>query len=330
MKTKKLGNSDIIVSSQGLGCMGMSEFYGDSDKENAKQVISTAVDLGVNFFDTADMYGYGENEKLVGEAIDKLPNREKLVIATKCGIVRDKSQPGLREFNNSPEYIISSCSSSTERLGTYIDLYYLHRVVDDKQTLNHAMKAMATLLGQGKIRAVGLSEVSAENIKFAHACLLDLTDGKHGLSAIQTEYSLLSRDVEQNGALDTCHELGLSFVAYSPICRGLLSGEINSLDGLHSNDFRRNLPRFSGNNLDYNNQFTQSMSAIANDKHCTTAQLSLAWLTHQHDNVITLPGTKKLQYLQQNVAAVDITLTNDEYSHITSLSDKFIVKGDRY
>jgi aryl-alcohol dehydrogenase-like predicted oxidoreductase len=330
MEKMKLGNSDLKVSRQGLGCMGMSEFYGDANQAKAIEVIHEAIKLGVNFFDTADMYGFGENEVLVGKALADNDNREDIVLATKCGIVRNKSQPQLREFNNTPEYIISSCEQSSQRLNTHIDLYYLHRVVEDKSSVRNAMKAMAGLLAKGKIRAVGLSEVSAETILYAHECLLEFTNNKQGLSAVQTEYSLLTRDVEHNGVLAVCRQLGISFVAYSPICRGLLGGKINSLQHLANNDFRQNLPRFRGDNLDHNNQFIQSISAVARDKGCTTAQLSLAWLARHDANVIAIPGTKRMEYLKQNIAAVDINLSNEEYAQVASLSDKFFVKGDRY
>ncbi|ABE56459.1 aldo/keto reductase [Shewanella denitrificans OS217] len=330
MRKILLGNSDIQVSTQGLGCMGMSEFYGEAEPLNAYQVLKEAISLGVNFFDTADMYAYGENERLLSEILSQHPAREELIIATKCGIVRDKSQPTARHIDNSPEYIKASCDRSTLRLNTHIDLYYLHRVKDDKQSIKLAMQAMAELLSEGKIRAVGLSEVSAENILFAHDCLLTYTQGRQGLSAIQTEYSLLSRDVERNGVLDTCQQLGISFVAYSPICRGLLSGAIQSKDDLVVTDFRQNLPRFNQENLAHNNQFTQALAQLAQANNCTAAQLSLAWLSKHRTNVISIPGTKRIEYLRENVAAAAISLSQSDYQHLTELSDAFIVKGERY
>ena len=326
----KLGATEIKVSLEGLGCMGMSEFYGNANNAQSEKVISVAIESGINFFDTADVYAFGDNERLIGKVIGNLPQREQLVLATKCGIIRDKKDVQKRGVDNSPEYIKKCCDLSLDRLGTYIDLYYLHRVVDDSPTIKEAMKSMASLLKVGKIRAVGLSETNEKNIRYAHQCLLEETSGKHGISAVQTEYSLLSRGVEKDGVLKTCDELGITFVAYSPISRGLLSGELTTLEHLDSNDFRRALPRFSDENLAYNNQITKIIYEMAKEKKCTPAQLSLAWLMHNKASVVPIPGTKKIQHLEQNIDAVNIKLTANEHKHLSTLSKGFKAKGLRY
>lgn len=230
----RLGITDIEISEQGLGCMAMSEFYGEPlEKKAAIQLIEKAYEVGVNFFDTADMYGFGENEKLIGEAVSHLlangASREKIAIATKCGIVRSKEDPFLRGVNNSYDYIIAACNASLERLGPsvgVIDLFYLHRIANNGDNIEESMRAMAVLLRENKIRAVGLSEASADIIGRANRALLEYTDRKHQISAVQSEYSLLTKDVQQNGVLEICRTLGITFVAYSPLSRALLTGEI--------------------------------------------------------------------------------------------------------
>lgn len=330
MLLTEIGKSGLKVSKQGLGCMGMSEFYGDTNDQESLKLLQQALKLGVNFFDTADVYGYGHNEKLLGEFIKTVPDRDSLVLATKCGIVRDEHDSQKRGVDNSFDYIIACCEASLARLQTNIDLYYLHRTINDKAVIEDAMSAMALLLEQGKIKAVGLSEVSADYIRYAHNYLLSITENKHGISAVQTEYSLISRSVENNGVLDICNELGITFVAYSPISRGLLSGEIDTVTQLAADDFRRNLPRFSEENLTHNNRINQVLKQVAEQKQCTIAQLVLAWLMNKSARVIPIPGTKQLKYLQQNTQAMTITLTPDEVELLNNLSADFTAKGGRY
>ncbi|MDP5211012.1 aldo/keto reductase [Microbulbifer sp. 2205BS26-8] len=328
MKSIYLGNTNIQISRQGLGCMGMSEFYGATNDENSISVIHKAIEKGVNFFDTADMYGYGENEILLGRAITDVEFRESLVISTKCGIYRDRINPKMRTWNNTPEYIEKCCSESLDRLNTYIDLYYIHRVVEDKQSIRLAMKKMAELIDKQKIRSLGLSEISAEYLVMAHDYLLEFTKGEHGISALQTEYSLMTRDVEKNDVFKTCSNLGITFVAYSPICRGLLSGLIRNKNQFEDNDFRKNLPRFSNDNLPTNLQLVEEMEKLANKKQCTLAQLSLAWV--HETGAVPIPGTKQLKYLSENISAESIKLTKKEFNLLSDLSSKYQAKGDRY
>lgn len=330
MNMLTIGKSHLTVTPQGLGCMGMSEFYGQSDDNQSKQLLQNAISSGVNFFDTADIYGYGRNEILLGEFIATLEDRSQIVISTKCGIIRDEHDAQKRGVDNSREYIFACCEASIARLNTTIDLYYLHRVIDNPDAIFVAMSAMASLLKAGKIKAVGLSEANAEYIRYAHQCLLDITEGKHGISAVQSEYSLLSRGVESDGVLDACSELGITFIAYSPISRGLLSGELNTLDKLDHDDFRRTLPRFSDENLSHNNKLTTALTELAQAKACTLAQLALAWLMHQSPAVIPIPGTKQQKYLLQNINAMQVTLSTDEMSLLNSLSTDFQVQGTRY
>jgi aryl-alcohol dehydrogenase-like predicted oxidoreductase len=330
MKEIKIGRSGLKVSKEGLGCMALSDFNSAKDNDDSMGLLSEALISGINFFDTADVYAYGQNERLLGRFINEQENRESLVIASKCGIVRDKSDTSKRGMNNSPEYIRLSCLESITRLDTHIDLYYLHRVVDDKKTLNNAMMAMAELLDEGKIKAVGLSEANEECIRYAHQCLLNLTQGRHGISAVQTEYSLMSRTVEANGVLAACKDLGITFVAYSPIGRGILSGEVTSLDNLDKDDFRRTLPRFSAENLKYNNLLISTIKNIAKKMDCTTAQLSLAWLMNKSPAVVPIPGTKHSRHLQENIAAMDIKVSPQDMSRLNAVSASFHAKGTRY
>ena len=330
MSLTEIGKSGLKVSKQGLGCMGMSEFYGDTNDQESLELLQQALKLGVNFFDTADVYGFGHNEKLLGEFIKTVPDRNSLILATKCGIVRDEHDSQKRGVDNSYDYILACCETSLTRLQTNIDLYYLHRTINDKTVIEAAMSAMALLLEQGKIKAVGLSEVSADYIHYAHNYLLSITNNKHGISAVQTEYSLMSRGVESNQVLDTCNELDITFVAYSPISRGLLSGEIETIANLASDDFRRNLPRFSEENLAHNNRINLALKELAERKQCTIAQLALAWLMNKSPRIIPIPGTKQLKYLQQNTQAMAITLTPDEVELLDNLSADFAAKGGRY
>lgn len=330
MHNLELGLSGLKISPEGLGCMGMSEFYGSVDNEKSKEVLHAAIKSGVNFFDTADVYGYGHNELLIGEFISELKLRSEVVIATKCGIVRDENDSQKRGVDNSRDYILKSCNESIARLNTTIDLYYLHRVISGNTAIFEAMSAMAILLNEGKIKAVGLSEASADYIRAAHKCLLEITSGRHGISALQTEYSLLSREVEANGVLDACNDLGITFIAYSPMSRGLLSGELMTLDSLDEDDSRRSLPRFSNENLKHNNQLTVALNELSKEKNCTPGQLALAWLMNHSPAVVPIPGTKKLKYLKQNIEATNISLNQKEFSRLSNLSESFEAKGGRY
>ncbi len=323
-----LGKTNIQISKQGLGCMGMSEFYGEADNKNSEEVILKAVEKGISFFDTADVYNFGENEKLVGSVLKSHPKRKDLVIATKCGILRDKNDPTVRGIDNTPSYIKEACERSLKNLDTHIDLYYIHRVKEENDSIKKAMQAMAELLEQGKIRSVGLSEVTEKALRYAHACLLEFTGGKQGISALQTEYSLFTRSAQDNGVLDACRELGITFVAYSPISRGLLTTDFN-MDGLENNDFRKTLPRFQQENLEYNYKLTQEIHTIAQDKKCSVPQLALAWLMYQ-ENVVPIPGTKRLKYIIENADASNVNLSEDEYNQLNQISKKFKVKGQRY
>lgn len=317
MKTRKLG--DLEVSVLGLGCMGMSEFYGETNWEESINTIHRAYDLGINFFDTADVYGYGDNEKLLGEAVKDI--RDKIIIATKCGIVRDKSDPTARGVNGKPEYIKKACEESLRRLNTdYINLYYLHRI-DSSTPIEESMHALADLVKEGKIRYIGLSEADADIIRRAHAI--------HPVTAIQTEYSLWSRGPEVD-IIPLCKEIGVGFVPYSPLGRGFLTGKIKAPDLLDQNDFRRNLPRFQDENFKSNLQIVTRVEEIAEEKGCTPAQLALAWVIAQADNIVPIPGTKRIKYLEENVAAVDISLNKSEVEHLNEIAPINIAKGERY
>ncbi len=329
MKKINLGKSGLIISAEGFGCMGLSEFYGETTRDNAKSIIKKALELGVTLLDTADVYAYGDNEVLLGEVLNEI-DRSAVVVATKCGIVRDAFDTTKRGVDNSYEYILKSFENSRRRLNTEIDLYYLHRVVKDKVIIKEAMKAMAFLLGEGKIKAVGLSEVDAEFIRYADTCLRSETKGNHGISAVQTEYSLVSRGVESNGVLECCKNLDITFIAYSPICRGLLSGHLESLDELAKDDFRRMLPRFSKENLAHNNTIVKKLEDIAHQKGCTTTQLVLSWLINSPYNIVPIPGTKREKYLIENCQSVEVNLTNKEWNKISDITNEFQVVGQRY
>lgn len=317
MKSRKLGN--LQVSTIGLGCMGMSEFYGESNPEDSIKTIRKAHELGVNFFDTADVYGNGDNEKLLGEALSEI--RNNVIIATKCGIVRDANDPTARGLNGKPEYIIRCCDASLKRLNiNHIDLYYLHRV-DSETPIEESMYALAELVKEGKINHIGLSEVDAETIRRAHAI--------HPLSAIQSEYSLWSRSVE-NVIIPLCRELGIGFVPYSPLGRGFLTGKIVSPDLLDDNDFRRNLPRFQEENFKLNMNIVTCLETLAKLKNCSTAQLALAWVIAQGDDIVPIPGTKRIKYLEENIAAMNVSLSENDLQEISQISTVNAAKGERY
>ncbi len=328
----KLGKTNMQISNLGLGCMSMSEFYGKPlDEKTGIQLIAEAYKRGINHFDTADVYGYGRNEILVGKAVATLIKqdvpREKLVIATKCGILRDEFDTTKRGVDNSYEYIKSACAASLNRLGKnveYIDLFYIHRIANKGAQIQEAMKAMAELLAAGKIRAVGLSEPSSEILIAANNELLKLTQGKHQIAAVQSEYSLLTRVSEENGVLKTCRELGISFVAYSPLSRALLTGEFDT-QSLEKDDFRRSLPRFQEENLEHNKAIAAKVKQIAEKRTCTTAQVALAWLIAQ--GVSPIFGTTKEDNLKSNILAMSLELSAQELTELNSLAG---AKGLRY
>ncbi len=317
--SRKIGK--LSVSSIGLGCMGMSEFYGKTDEKQAIETIHYALDNGVNLLDTADIYGYGDNERLLAKALIGRP-RNQAVIATKCGIVRDPNDPMVRGLNGSPEYIRQSVEDSLSRLGTdYIDLFYLHRV-DPNVPIEDSVGAMSQLVAQGKIREIGLSEASADTLRRANAI--------HPLAAVQTEYSMVSRDVENNKVLAACDQLGVSFVAYSPLCRSLLTEVMANTNAFAKDDFRQFLPRFNEDNLQANQHAIAAINQFAEDKQCSLAQLSLAWLLARGDNIVPIPGTKRIAYLQQNIAAMQIQLSANEMQAIDRLLSMTVITGERY
>jgi aryl-alcohol dehydrogenase-like predicted oxidoreductase len=318
MRTRTLGQG-LVVSAQGLGCMGMSEFYGTSDEAEAQATIDRALELGITFLDTADIYGPFTNEELVGRAI--AGRREEVVLATKFGIERraDGSRVGV---NGSPDYVRSACDASLHRLGVdVIDLYYQHRV-DPKVPVEDTWGALSELVQAGKVRHLGISEAGPDTIRRAHAT--------HPISALQTEWSLWTRDPEQNGVLDTVHELGIGFVAYSPLGRGFLSGAIRSVDDLDADDFRRHNPRFQGENFARNLELVDKVNELAAAKGVTASQVALAWLLAKEDNVVPIPGTKRVRYLEENAAADDVQLTDDELQSLEAAFPVGAAAGERY
>jgi len=318
MTFKKLGNSEIKLSAIGLGCMGMSEFYGKYDDNESLAVIHKAVDEGVNFLDTADMYGVGKNEELVGKAIKNV--RNKVVLATKFGNVRGKDGSFLG-VNGKPEYVKEACEASLKRLGIdVIDLYYQHRV-DPNTPIEDTVGAMAELVKEGKVRYLGLSEAAPATVRRAAKI--------HPISALQTEYSLWTRDPEEE-ILDTCKELGITFVAYSPLGRGFLSGRFKTVEDIPEGDFRKNNPRFNEENIKHNFVLVERLEEIAKEKKCTTTQLAIAWVMAQRDFIVPIPGTKRLKYLEENLGAVNITLTEDELKKIDEAAPHGFTKGTRY
>jgi len=318
MKTRTLGGQGLEVSELGLGCMGMSEFYGEADETESIATIHRALDLGVNFLDTADMYGPFTNEKLVGRAI--AGRRDEVVLATKFGNARGPNGEWLG-IRGDAGYVRQACDASLDRLGVdYIDLYYQHRV-DRTTPIEETVGAMAELVEAGKVRYVGLSEASPDTIRRAHAT--------HPISALQSEYSLWSRDPEED-ALPTVRELGIGFVAYSPLGRGFLSGAIRSLEDLAEDDYRRRNPRFQGANFQRNLDLADAVRAIADEKGVTPSQLALAWVLSRGDDVVPIPGTKRRQYLEENAGAADVQLTSEELQRIESAFPKGATAGDRY
>jgi aryl-alcohol dehydrogenase-like predicted oxidoreductase len=316
MIRRKLGESE--VGAVGLGCMGMSEFYGPADDARSIEVIHRALELGIDFFDTSDAYGPFTNEELVGRALRD--RRDRAVIATKFGYVRD-ADGGWHGVSGKPDHIKKACEDSLRRLGVdTIDLYYQHRV-DPNTSIEETVGAMAELVREGKVRYLGLSEAGPTTIRKAHKV--------HPITALQTEYSLWSRDPESE-LLDLCRELGIAFVAYSPLGRGFLSGHIKAVDDLPDKDARRHLPRFLEENFERNRALVDRIEEIARSKGCTAAQLALAWVLAMDDNVITIPGTTKVERVQENAHAATISLTADDLAAIEEVSPRGVAAGERY
>jgi aryl-alcohol dehydrogenase-like predicted oxidoreductase len=318
MEKRKLGTQGLEVSAQGLGCMGMSEFYGSADEREAVDTIHRALELGIDFLDTADMYGPFTNERLVGRAI--ADRRERVILATKFGNWRGEDGE-FRGIRGDPEYVREACDASLERLGVdEIDLYYQHRV-DKKVPIEETVGAMAELVEQGKVRYLGLSEASPDTIRRAHAV--------HPITALQTEYSLWTRDPEE-AVLPTVRELGIGFVAYSPLGRGFLSGRYRSPDDFPEGDFRRRNPRFQGDNFKRNLELVERVREIADEKQVMPGQLALAWVMRQGDDVVPIPGTKRVNYLEENAAAAEIELTDDDLARLDEAAPVGAAAGERY
>jgi len=322
MEQRPLGKSGLNVSRMGLGCMGMSEFYGPADEAESRATLEMAVDRGISFLDTADFYGAGKNEELLADILRR--RRKEIVLATKFGFRRDPAAPNdvtRRSLSGKPEYVRSACEASLRRLGVdVIDLYYLHRV-DPTTAIEETVGAMAGLVKEGKVRALGLSEATAENIRRAAKV--------HPIAALQSEYSLWTRDPE-DGPLQACRELGITLVPYSPLGRGFLTGQLRTPADFAPDDFRRNNPRFQGENFQKNLALVEKVGALASRKGCTPGQLALAWVMAQGEDVVPIPGTKRRRYLEENLGALDVRLGREDLAEIDSVFPRSAVSGARY
>lgn len=319
MQKRQLGSSKLQVSEIGLGCMGMSEFYGPSDETESIATLNRALEIGVNFFDTADMYGIGANEELLGRVFKN--QWHKIIIATKFGFMRDPKNPSYRPINGTPEYARTACDASLKRLGVdVIDLYYLHRL-DPNVPIEETVGAMADLVREGKVRYIGLSEVSAATLQRAHDV--------HPITALQSEYSLWTRGVEQE-IIPLCEKLNISFVAYSPLGRGFLTSKIATRNHLHDGDFRKGQPRFNEENFAKNKALVDNLSQIAQAKNCTPGQLALAWVLAKSPRNIAIPGTRHVKYLEENVNAAKVKLTPQEITKLDEIFSVDAIAGARY